>query len=437
MQIILRQVRSFIALQRIPIRPLTILVGENSAGKTTFLSIVSCIYDTSRFPTHPGFNEPPYNLGTFDTIATSKNASIDESQTFSIGLSTSESAEDPGEVVATYGTRFGDVRLTQLDMKKGGDAVELNLSADELSGKLHLSNLGVELSQPIHFQQTIDSERALSGTSALQQQVRQAIFNQLTRSNLDKPALNKAFIVSARAELVMQATLPPHNCLSFAPIRSKPKRTYDVFVDRYSPEGEHIPTLLASLIKQESKSDDLRRLREVLKRFGEDSGLFKKIDVKRLGKNASDPFQIQASVAGRSANLADVGYGVSQALPVVVQCMLSSSSDMLLMQQPEVHLHPRAQAALGTLFAKLVADGNRIFLIETHSDHLVDRIRQEVARGTVSADQVLILFFHKPNLETTVWPITLDALGNVENAPPEYRSFFLEEELSLLGRTGE
>jgi len=74
-------------------------------------------------------------------------------------------------------------------------------------------------------------------------------------------------------------------------------------------------------------------------------------------------------------------------------------------------------------------------VIETHSDYLVDRVRQEVATETIDPSRVLILFFHKPELETKVFPITLDKLGNVENAPPEYREFFLTEELDLFNRT--
>ena len=142
------------------------------------------------------------------------------------------------------------------------------------------------------------------------------------------------------------------------------------------------------------------------------------------------------AVAGPAVNLTDVGYGISQALPIIVQSVLKGAGPALLMQQPEVHLHPRAQAALGTFFAKLVAgERNRMVVIETHSDCLVDRIRQEVAADTIDPSRVLVLFFHKPSLETRIWPITLDKFGNVENAPRQYREFFLKEELNLFNRT--
>ncbi len=117
--------------------------------------------------------------------------------------------------------------------------------------------------------------------------------------------------------------------------------------------------------------------------------------------------------------------------------MLRRQHSLLLIQQPEVHLHPRAQAALGTFFAELVASGRDTLLIETHSDYLIDRVRRQVSKGILDASKVLILFFHKLKIETMVYPIYLDRLGNVENAPDHYRDFFLQEELGMLAQTGE
>ncbi len=133
-------------------------------------------------------------------------------------------------------------------------------------------------------------------------------------------------------------------------------------------------------------------------------------------------------------NLIDVGYGVSQALPLIVQSVLREKGRILLIQQPEVHLHPKAQAALGTFYAQLAALGENAFVLETHSDYLVDRVRQEVARGTLKPEQVQILFFDRPKMETTVYALELDEVGNIVNAPEQYRQFFLEEELRLIGR---
>jgi predicted ATPase len=207
----------------------------------------------------------------------------------------------------------------------------------------------------------------------------------------------------------------------------KPRRTYDEIVDTFEPEGDHIPFVLSEVLEDATK-------REMLERFGKEAGLFKSVKVNTLGHNPNGPRQVMVTNEGRPANLIDVGYGVSQALPVVVQSILATKGSMLLLQQPEVHLHPRAQAALGSLFVSLVASKAKEFVVETHSDYIIDRVRQEVAKGAIAADQVGILYFEKTGHETIIYALDLDAKGNILDAPPTYREFFLQEELNLFTR---
>lgn len=433
MDIILQHVRCFSQSREVPLRPLTLLVGENSTGKSTFLSIVSSVLDVTRFPSNPGFNEPPYSLGNFDTVATYRGGKYGRDETFSIGFRVGpDEGEGPKEVVATYGGDYGNVVLRQLKAttKNGKFAIKVTGSKLYVHAELRERESGPP--RIFEAERVLDEAMQVGSGSLPLDLLLQTFLLEVSkhkREELQRGDLEQLFSL-------VRATRPPYaNCYSFAPIRSKPKRTYDEVSESYSPEGDHIPTLLARLLRQAPQSADSQRVQRAIKQFGTESGLFRSIGVKMLGKKASDPFQIQVSVAGPPVNLADVGYGVSQALPLVVQSVLKTTSRVLLMQQPEVHLHPRAQAALGSFFADLATEGDRLIVMETHSDNLIDRVRQEVAAGKIAPDRVLILFFHKPELETTIYPITLDEMGNVENAPPEYRQFFLEEEFRLLSRT--
>ena len=101
---------------------------------------------------------------------------------------------------------------------------------------------------------------------------------------------------------------------------------------------------------------------------------------------------------------------------------------MFLLQQPEVHLHPSAQAALGSFFCQ-VANPDRQLVIETHSDHLLDRVRMDVRDGTtdLKPDDVSILFFERKDLDVRIHSLRIDEEGNIEGAPDGYRNFFLEE----------
>ena len=107
--------------------------------------------------------------------------------------------------------------------------------------------------------------------------------------------------------------------------------------------------------------------------------------MKRKGQKESDPFQIEIKSSSRAFNLVDVGYGVSQVLPIVVDVLQEPKDTTFLLQQPEVHLHPKAQAELGSFLATLGKEQHKRFVIETHSDYLIDRIRMDVRDSKRSA----------------------------------------------------
>ena len=93
-----------------------------------------------------------------------------------------------------------------------------------------------------------------------------------------------------------------------------------------------------------------------------------------------------------------------------------------------MHLHPSAQAALGSFFCQ-VAGLERQLIVETHSDHLLDRVRMDVRDGTtrLQPEDVSILFFERGDLDVHIHSLRFDTEGNVLDAPPSYRQFFMEE----------
>jgi hypothetical protein len=141
---------------------------------------------------------------------------------------------------------------------------------------------------------------------------------------------------------------------AFAPIRTSPKRTYEPFIDSPSPEGAHVPMVLASIASKQARR--WSSIRTAMDNFGRESGLFSDVEIRRLGSNKSDPFQILVRPTKQAFNLTDVGYGVSQVLPIIVDSLNNSKESIFLLQQPEVHLHPRAQAELGSFFLTLSKD---------------------------------------------------------------------------------
>lgn len=416
MEIIIENVRTFQDKHKVPIKPITILTGENSSGKSSFLACLSAVTNRGTFPLDPAFNSPPYSLGTFDTIA----SNFGKSDHFSLGWS-----EGPLAETARYESVSGAMKLCEysFSVKKNKMTLQFNRSTDNY-------NVSIESTDPKKKRKII---RYTLGKIARPNRFVGSFPGLVLFGSSSEHTLAKQ-LTPAIFESFFETRLAPTESVSIAPIRTRPERTYDLSSEIATPEGSHIPFLLARLLR-ESDTSQSKKLLKALIRFGSESGLFKGIKVRNLGRKESDPFQVLANVSGKPTNLTDVGYGVSQSLPVVIESVLASTRRNVLIQQPEVHLHPKAQAALGTFFLDLVRSDHKEFVIETHSDYIVDRIRLEVAQGKIEADRISILYFERKGAKTHIFPLGLDSKGNILGAPPSYRAFFLREELDLLRRS--
>jgi predicted ATPase len=103
---------------------------------------------------------------------------------------------------------------------------------------------------------------------------------------------------------------------------------------------------------------------------------------------------------------------------------------MFLLQQPEVHLHPRAQAALGSYLGSVAKQRGLTIVAETHSDFLIDRVRMDVRDNKgMDPGSVAILFFERTGLDVTIHQLEIDRKGNILGAPPGYRNFFMQEQI--------
>jgi predicted ATPase len=215
-----------------------------------------------------------------------------------------------------------------------------------------------------------------------------------------------------------------------APIRAEPQRTFEVTGDQPRPQGSHVPVVLSQIYE----SDEWEVIERPLVAFSKAAGLFDRISVKRRGNGESGSFQLRVSLSRRERNIIDVGYGVSQVLPIAVDAIRGPKKRIYMFQQPEVHLHPRAQAELATLFGSLVKAHKKQFLIETHSDFLIDRVRIDVRdKKNITCDDVVILYFEKGKNGVRIYPIFLDDRANLLDVPDTYRQFFLDEERRFLG----
>ncbi len=222
-----------------------------------------------------------------------------------------------------------------------------------------------------------------------------------------------------------------HEVTWLAPIRTKPKRTYDSYRSDYSPEGDHTPYVIKKILANQKGKTDFKNY---LKEIGLDSGLFEDISVKNYGKGATNPFELDVLIHGKPLNICNVGYGVSQSLPLIVEIYIREKGSCFAIQQPEVHLHPKAQASLGDAFFEMVVKDSKTFLIETHSDFTIDRFRLNYKKQGCKNPESQILFFNRGSDGNEVFQLKIDKNGELPFDQPEcYRSFFVREEMNILG----
>ncbi len=440
-KIMLKNFRCFREEQTVRLAPLTLLVGENSSGKTSFMALIRALVDLAVGWRVPEFKEDPYDLGSFDEIAHHRGARGGRENTFEAGFDVvlpikRDKAKDdkPYHFKVTFGKRGTVPFPLKKYYSQGDDWVEESHETSRPYLLLGTCQGTWKWKVPDNFGSQLDLDKDIIIPHLLNLHPSILMDDQVAYANLQSlggsKTLNSEDLILLK-KLILNFRLIKQRPFPSAPVRSKPRRTYDPSRPTPDPEGDYVPMYLANLYFQNKKM--WSTLKEELERFGKAAGLFDEISINPLGKRDSEPFQVQVRkfdgrLKGPPRNLIDVGYGVSQALPVITELLRQDAPSMFLLQQPEVHLHPSAQAALGSLFCQ-VAGPERQLVVETHSDHLLDRVRMDVRDGTTSLkpDDVSILYFERGELDVRIHSLRIDEEGNILGAPDGYRRFFMEE----------
>ena len=430
----LEDFRCFTGRQEVPVRPLTLLVGENSTGKTSFLAAVRLAHDLiSRDALD--FNQDPFRLGSYDQIANFRGGSAGRAKSFGFGQQflargpyvprpLRRRSRSPMQVEAHFRSDKSQPTISSFSVFLG--EYELNL---DLSG----NNAHLVFSKDSQKLANAKLSERFRASAVRHIEEPWLVFRQAIREFREEGIEILSPADREQLDVFMDRGffLRGNRAYAFAPIRTSPQRTYDPVTEVRDPEGSHIPMMLQRLLG----NGDVPDFRDRLEEFGEASKLYSSLRVRKLGRTGSDPFQIEVKqpVGGQARNLMDVGYGVSQAIPIIADCVSAEPESTLLIQQPEVHLHPRAQAAMGSFFGQLAASGRNRLVVETHSDYLLDRVRIDVQEEKINCGDVMILYFEQDRHGVNIHPIELDGAGNLVNVPDGYRRFFLDEQRRFLG----
>ncbi|MGD2250130.1 MAG: DUF3696 domain-containing protein [Candidatus Methanofastidiosia archaeon] len=214
-----------------------------------------------------------------------------------------------------------------------------------------------------------------------------------------------------------------HHIFHIGPLRHEPERVYSASGAYPESVGKYGQRTIDIILYE-------KKIKDKIKKWLEKFNISLKFSLEEL-KKGSRRYEalLKDYFTKTEVNLADVGFGTSQILPILVQGFLSPSDAILLLEQPEIHLHPKAQCTMGDLLVDIVKNANRKLIIETHSDLLIDRVCKHILLkdSKISPDDIIIYYFDPSKEGTIIKPITINENAQYENFPEGFFEERFEE----------
>jgi predicted ATPase len=413
----LRNFRAFESLE-LTLAPITIFVGPNNSGKSSILSALRILAQTVR---NEDFKIPLILNGPFGQFGTYRDIVFQNLKERSIGLSI-------GTSISKRATSK-EAKLS-LDFSYRAQRREVILResvlTDEVGRKIYSTKNTADPQK--HIVELFGLKNGSQSTPGITRRARTFHFALppywiVPGGSKLNPEQMRAFQV---AESAFQDLLQSLRSLEYlGPFRAEPKRT-NLFSGE-SPtsvgvDGARAIDMLASdyLRRGRKKKELLNRVMTWLT-----SAMIAK-DVKiRLLSDRHFEVLVQHPVTQELENLADIGYGSSQVLPVIAGGYNMPPDSTFVVEQPELHLHPKAQSELGDFFRNLYHRKVQS-IIETHSEHLILRLQTHVARGNIKASDFVVYYVYAVPSGKSVVKLTVDENGVFQQKWPQG---FFEERL--------
>ena len=217
------------------------------------------------------------------------------------------------------------------------------------------------------------------------------------------------------------------------PLRTKTERLYSwtgIEPESVGYAGENtVVAILAARSRKISLGNNRRAkpFEEIIAIKLKEMGLIEEFKVNPISEQRQE-YEAKVRTKGSKdwVDLPDVGFGISQVLPVLVQCFYAPVGSIILMEQPEIHLHPSAQSALADVMIDVInskekgVNRNIQLIIETHSEHFLRRLQRRIAEDAVSQDKVAVYFANIAKTPATLEPLQIDTFGSIKNWPENF-----------------
>lgn len=440
----LRNFRGFRKSGKVPLAPLTFLVGPNSSGKSSLFGALLLLAQSNFNPFYgwlqqPQWGGPLIDLGSYKDSVFKHQLTLPIKITVSVVVPHLQKRAGRKQIGPNVDILFS-MRTTENDQIGRLDKIEItdSITGEKVGLKYSKRQMSIEIRGRKHIEKYKGRPRHKgvryyhSHSMFLRDVFAQVMQSETTRLAGRKTAIHRiehalGFLhwpIIDEVERVSSGRAGPRRWYSIAELAKTAQQMY--FGTRVFSEVD--PRMLGELTQYKYYRRGRRkpwRRKPPIESIG--AGL------KKLGIGSSiqpsqlSPYHsainVRDNVTGITSNLIDVGYGASQVIPIL-RAAMSPSRGPLFVEQPEIHLHPQAQGTLAEILCEV--SNSRQVVIETHSVHVLNRARILVAEGKMDSAHVMINFVGRSKAGSVVHPIQLLDNGDFATEWPSGYGFFDE-----------
>jgi predicted ATPase len=411
--------------------PITGVFGTNSSGKTSliqFLLLMKQTKDATDRAIALALNGDYVKLGTYGDAVHRH----DESKTVEYGLTVelpkTLELRDPSQKNRSVVTSADEMSISAAVSQRNKALIASLL-------EYSLGDYQFRLSQPSGEQSQFELS-ALSG--AAKQSEFKFIRTQGRVWKLPGPIKSYAFPDQARtyfqnagflADLESAYETALDRIFYLGPLRDYPQRDYLWARTRPTDVGQRgektVDAILAATEAKEirnlkSKSKN-KPFQEIIAYWLKEIGLVEDFKIEEIAKGSNRwQAKVKTRLGSSEVLLTDVGFGVSQVLPVITLLQYVPEGSTVILEQPEIHLHPLAQAALADVIIQAATHRKLQVILESHSEHLLLRLQRRIAEQTLKASDVKLYFCDAPNGTSVLTELEMDMFGVIKNWPVNF-----------------
>jgi predicted ATPase len=387
----------------IEIKPITIFIGRNSSGKSSCIHALASLSQTTKLTNN---NRPLILDDEYASIHLGRFIEVIHTKTYEDSIN--------------LGLKIDKIGFLQLEGNKNIKKVGNADAVFKFKSTKRTQEVYLEIAHYTIGEHKFVSKRNANQTYTISDDKGNQVPNCIYKGGLIldqmsfytlNPQKFMVFQPLFSLQLAMQQQL--QNVYYLGPFRQSPIRRYPTrgaSPNEVGPQGESTATLLANEFIQSRTRKHILQIANWL----ETMELAKKVDVSRVG--SSDMFEINITLQdGKKFPLADLGYGLSQILPVLTQCSFASESSTLLFEQPEIHLHPKSARYLTKIFVDTYKKKNAKILAETHSIEMLGQLQREIQDGNIKSTEVAAYLVKREDKQTILEHINIEEDGDVYN----------------------